>query len=148
MGLTTRSEWLNRVALPEFTGQGLRFIISGGFVALCNVGVTSLLVRAIGIAFPVAIAVGYVVAITIHFSLQRFFVWSHDADFVLDMRGQLARYLPLALGQYAIVAGATLTLPGALGLPDEVVYLGAVVILSVAAFLLFGSRVFHHLDEI
>jgi putative flippase GtrA len=123
--------------------QGVRFLVSGGFVALVYVGVTSLLAEVVGLAFEVALAIGFAVAIATHFALQRIFVWSTSEGFALPLRHQVVRYLLLAGVQYGATAAATATLPRPLGLSTEVVYLITAALLSVANFVLFRSRVFH-----
>jgi hypothetical protein len=71
------------------------------------------------------------------------FVWVHHEEFVLSVHQQAGRYLLLAGLQYATTAAAVAVLPSPLGLSSQVVYLGAVVVVTAANFLIFGSRVFH-----
>jgi putative flippase GtrA len=128
-------------------GQGLRFAASGGFVTLVYVATTSLLAEVLGVEFQVSLASGFTLALTTHFTLQRFFVWTHGPGFALALRHQLARYLALAALQYGTTVVVTRFLPRALHVPTEVVYLGTAAVLSCATFLLFRSRVFHPLEQ-
>ena len=123
--------------------QGVRFLVSGGFVAVVYVLSTSLLANVVELRFGVALAIGYGVAIAAHFTLQRVFVWTHDAGFALDVRGQLARYLPVAAVQYGLTAVSTSTMPKLVGVATEIVYLVTAVLLSIATFLVFRSSIFH-----
>ena len=123
-------------------GQGLRFLISGGFVALVYTGTTSLLAEVVGIPFEVAIPIGFAIGLVTHFTLQRVFVWTHAEGFALPLGRQLARYLALAAVQYGVTALSTATLPKPLGVPTEVVYLVTVAVISAVNFVVFRSHVF------
>src|ERR1700730_478145 len=67
----------------HIAGQGLRFGIAGGLVAIVYLGSTSLLAAVVGVEFEVALAIGFLLAITTHFVLQRKFVWVHDEGFAV-----------------------------------------------------------------
>jgi len=123
--------------------QAARFAMSGGFVALVYLGVTSMLAEVAGAPFQVALAIGFALAISTHFCLQRLFVWTHEGSFALSLRGQALRYLLLAGIQYGLTAAITAAVPHAIGVPTEPVYLITAALLSAANFLLFRSRVFH-----
>lgn len=124
-------------------GQGVRFVASGGAVALVYIATTTFLAQVIGIAFEVALAIGFSLAIATHFTLQRVFVWAHADGFALPVRRQAARYLPMAAIQYGLTAAATAVLPKLLGVRTEVVYLCAAGLLSAVNFFVFRARVFH-----
>jgi putative flippase GtrA len=112
-------------------------------VAIVYVATTTLLAEVIGIPFELALAIGFSIAIATHFTLQRVFVWTHADGFALPLRQQALRYLPIAGAQYGLTAAATATLPGALGVRTEVVYLCAAGLLSAVNFFVFRTRVFH-----
>ena len=124
-------------------GEGLRFVLSGGIVALVYTATTLLLADVVGLPFELALVTGYAVGLATHFTFQRMFVWVHAAGFALPLHRQLWRYLLLAGVQYGATAAAIGVLPRTLGVPTEVVYLSSVVVLAVANFLLFRTRVFH-----
>jgi putative flippase GtrA len=132
---------------PRVTGatvaQVVRFILSGGIVTVVYVATTSLLAEAVGIAFEAALAIGFGVAIALHFALQRLFVWTRSHGFALSLQHQLMRYLLLAAVQYGLTAAATSVLPRPLGVSTEMVYLATAALLSAANFLAFRSGVFH-----
>jgi putative flippase GtrA len=137
----SRTAWVSVVA------QGVRFLVSGGFVALVYVATTSVLATAVGVTFEVALAIGFAVAIATHFTLQRLFVWRHSRGFALSFRHQLLRYLALAGLQYGATALATATLPRALGVSTEIIYLFVAAVLSAMSFLVFRVRVFHSIEH-
>lgn len=141
------SELRRRLDAP-IAAQGLRFMISGGLVAGVYVGTTSLLGEVVGIAFQLAIAIGFIVAISLHFTLQRLFVWDKLRNFALPIRHQAMRYLFLAALQYAATAAGTAALPTLFGLPAEIAYLLTAAVVSVSNFFLMRSRVFHPTDPI
>jgi putative flippase GtrA len=124
-------------------GQGIRFAIAGAVVALVYLTTTTLLAQVFGVAFQVALAVGFVLGLCVHFSLQRVFVWIHHEEFALAIHEQAGRYLLVAGVQYGVTAASIAVLPSALNVSSEAVYLVTVAIVSVANFLVFGSRVFH-----
>ena len=124
-------------------GQGLRFAIAGGVVSAVYLGVTILLADLVGLRFQVALLIGFGCGLTLHFTLQRFFVWSHAEEFALPFHHQAGRYLVVAGTQYGLTAASTSTLPGALGLPTELVYVITVMVLVAANFLVFRHGVFH-----
>jgi putative flippase GtrA len=124
-------------------GHGVRFAIAGAVVTVVYVTTTTLLVQVFGVDFQVALATGYLLGLCVHFTLQRVFVWVHHAEFVLSLRQQAGRYLLLAALQYGLTAAAVAVLPSRLGLSQQLVYFGAVLVVTAANFLIFGSRVFH-----
>jgi putative flippase GtrA len=138
-------ERVRHLASPESgrLGQGVRFAIAGGVVTVVYVATTTLLAQVFGVAFQAALVIGYTLGLCVHFTLQRVFVWAHHEEFVLSVHQQAGRYLLLAGLQYATTAAAVAVLPSPLGLSSQVVYLGAVVVVTAANFLIFGSRVFH-----
>ena len=104
---------------------------------------TVVLAKGFGLPFEAAFGIGYALALITHFTLQRFFVWSHHEEFALPIHHQLGRYLPVALSNYGLVALAIAVLPRALGTSSLVAYLAATAFMTVVSFLIFRSRVFH-----
>jgi putative flippase GtrA len=141
----------SNLSLPisrHLTGQGVRFAISGGLVAGVNLGVTTLLGEGIGINFDIAITCGFLIAISLHFTLQRFFVWDRSRNFALPLRHQLGRYLVVAGIQYGATTGGTAAVKGLLGVPQEVAYLSVALAVTLSNFFLLRSRVFHPADPV
>jgi putative flippase GtrA len=141
--------WGRRLLTHEggLVGEGFRFAAAGGSAALVYLGLTSFLAVVIGIPFEAALAIGFATALSLHFTLQRLFVWVHPENFALPMSQQVRRYLMVAATQYAITAASTLLLPSRLGLPAEAVYLLTVPCVTLANFLMFRHLVFHGATE-
>jgi putative flippase GtrA len=97
----------------------------------------------VGLPFQVALVLGFTTALVTHFSLQRFFVWVHHDDFALPLGTQAGRYLTISLTQYGVTAATTATLPDALGVAPEIVYLVVTALVTIVNFLLFRTHVFH-----
>ncbi len=128
-------------------GQGVRFALSGGTVALVYLATTTVLAEVVGLPFQVALAIGFCVGLVVHFTLQRLFVWSHHEEFALPLSHQLGRYLAVAAAQYGITAASTAILPKALGVSTEVVYLVTVAVVVSVNFLVFRNGIFHAKPE-
>ncbi len=138
--------FLRDIRSPEWglAGQGIRFALSGVTVAIVYVTVTTVLHDAFTVPFQIALLIGFVVSVALHFTLQRLFVWRHYEEFTLAVHHQAARYLCVCAIQYGITALATSQLPGAVGLPVEVVYLMTMLAVAGINFVVFRGRVFHH----
>lgn len=130
---------------PEsgIAGQGVRFAIAGGVVALVYTASTLLLAHVAGLAFELALAIGFAFALATHFTLQRFFVWVHHSDFALSFAPQVRRYLAVAACQYALTALSTALLPSILHVATTWIYLATVVMVSAATFFVLRHVVFH-----
>ena len=124
-------------------GQGVRFVIAGGIVSAVYLTLTITLANLFGVPFQIALAIGFVAGIVVHFSLQRYFVWVHHEEFSLSLHHQLARYLLVAGIQYGTTVVATLFLPYVLHVPVTAVYLGWTVSVTMINFIFFRHRVFH-----
>ncbi len=123
--------------------QVTRFALAGGLVLVVYLGTTTLLASVFGVPFQIALIIGFGLGLTLHFTLQRVFVWSHHEEFALPLHHQLGRYLALAATQYAVTAASTSLLPSRLGLSTEVVYLATAAVVTSVNFLLFRTRIFH-----
>jgi putative flippase GtrA len=136
---------MRRLNAPEsgLLGQGVRFALSGGTVALVYLATTTVLADVARVPFQAALAIGFCVGLVVHFTLQRVFVWTHHEEFALQLGHQLGRYLAVAAVQYGVTAASTALLPSALGVPTEIVYLATVAVVVSANFLLFRNGIFH-----
>jgi putative flippase GtrA len=124
----------------------MRFAIVGCVVAAVYLLTTTLLRALLRMPFEVALAIGFFLALAVHFTLQRMFVWAPGERFVLGFHQQVGRYLLLALAQYGLTAASVGLLPGRLGLPTELVYLVTVALVASCNFLIFRHRVFHSIS--
>ena len=123
-------------------GQGVRFLLAGGVVVVVYVTTTIVLADVIGLHFQIALALGFLVAMAVQFTLYRGFVWAHS-EYALRMHHQAGRYLTAAALGYGLTAACTSVLPSALGVPTEAVYLVMVAALPVINFLLLRYVIFH-----
>jgi len=124
-------------------GQGVRFALSGGTVALIYLATTTVLAEVVAMPFQAALAIGFGVAIIVHFTLQRAFVWAHHEEFALPLGHQVGRYLAVAAMQYGVTAASTGLLPSVLGVSAEIVYLATVAVVLSTNFLVFRHGIFH-----
>jgi putative flippase GtrA len=127
----------------EIAGQGFRFGLAGGVVAVVYLVTTSVLAEVAGVDFELALTTGFVVAIAAHFMLQRKFVWVHSEGFAVSLRHQALRYLVVAGAQYGFTVAATSVVPSVLHVPTEIVYLCVATGLTAVNFIIFRARVFH-----
>jgi putative flippase GtrA len=128
-------------------GPTLRYGIAGSTVAVVYLGLPVILNGGFGVPIEIAIPIAYVLAITLHFNLQRHFVFRHVADFALSSRQQVGRYVVVGAIQYPVIALSTALLPGVLGLSERVTYLCTAFAISVTFFLILRSHVFQPTDE-
>jgi putative flippase GtrA len=140
--ITTPVSYL-RDSVSDTVGQGIRYGIAGSVVALVYLTTTTVLAKVFLAPFQLALVIGFVAGMTVHFTLQRLFVWAHHTAFALGVRAQAGRYLPVAVTQYLLTAASTSLLPTALGLPVLPIYLVTASTLTAMSFLIFRSRVFH-----
>jgi putative flippase GtrA len=137
--------FLRDIRSPEWgvAGQLARFVLSGGIVAVVYVSVTTVLHDVCGLHFQVALAIGFVVGVTLHFTLQRVFVWRHHQEFALAVQHQAIRYMGVCGSQYGLTALSTAELPGLVGMPVEVVYVLTMLVIAAINFAIFRGGVFH-----
>jgi choline kinase/putative flippase GtrA len=127
----------------DLLGQGTRYALAGCVVALVYLLTTTLLATLLRLPFELALGIGFCAGVSVHFTLQRQFVWAGQGDFALPLKHQTARYLAAAGTQYGLTAAGTALLPAVLGLPVEAVYVGIVAVLISTNFLVFRNIVFH-----
>jgi putative flippase GtrA len=123
--------------------QGVRFALSGAFVSVVYISVTTVLAEVSHLRFQVALAIGWSAAVVVHFTLQRTFVWANENDFVLPFRHQVGRYLVVAVSQLGVTATTTAVFPSVLGVPAEAVYLATAALITLVNFLVFRNGIFH-----
>jgi putative flippase GtrA len=132
-----------RSAQSGLLGQLVRFGLVGASVMVFYLVTTTVLSQVIGLPFEVALAIGSSLALAMHFTLQRLFVWLHEERFALPIGHQLGRYLLMAGTQYVCTAISTAVLPKALGLPTEAIYLMTACVVTPSGFLLMRFLIFH-----
>jgi putative flippase GtrA len=130
----------------ELFAQGIRFALSGVIVSIVYIAITTVLAEVSHLEFQLALAIGWCAAVSIHFTLQRLFVWAHEARFALPFAHQVGRYMLVACAQLGVTVTSTAVLPAVLGLPAEAIYLMTAVLLTLINFVVFRNGIFHH-DE-
>lgn len=128
-------------------GSSGRYVISGAIVGGVNLAIPLVLNWAFGVPIEVAIPIGYLTAITLHFNLQRRFVFRHVETFALARHQQAVWYLGIAAVQYPTVALATAWLPTVLAVSHREAYVATVATVTVLTYLVLRSRVFHPADD-
>jgi putative flippase GtrA len=139
--------WVDRARALRTSGarhhQALRFVVSGGTVAVVYLGLGLLLSGPFGVPIQLAIPVSYVISVLFNYSMQRWFVFAHSDAFALSPQAQFLRYVQIGAAQYALTAAATAVLPGALGVDEQVVYVATALIAAVITFVVLRLVVFH-----
>jgi putative flippase GtrA len=124
-------------------GVGLRYAMTGAVVGLVYIGTPVVLNGGAGVPIEVAIPIAYVLAVSLHFNLQRHFVFRHVAEFALSRRQQVGRYLMIGAVQYPTTAIATAVLPDVLRLSQRATYVVVTLTMSLVFFLLLRTHIFH-----
>ncbi len=121
----------------------MRFAFTGCVVSAVYLLTTSALSLLVGLPFQAALAIGFVVAVSVHFGMQRLFVWTDHDGFALAFPHQASRYLMASATQYGVTAASTSFVPAVLGLPVEIVYLALALPIALVNFMLFRNYIFH-----
>lgn len=124
----------------HLASQALRYLVSGGVIWLVYTGLT-LLLEWWGMSIYLAVVIAYVVAVSLHFVLQRVVVWARD-EYALSVREQVVRYVALGLVQLAVTFAALAVIPGATGLPAQVVFVVITAVNTLASFVLMRQAIF------
>ena len=117
--------------------------IAGSIVARVYLSIPVALNSGAGVPVEVAIPIGYLIAVTLQFNLQRRFVFRHIEEFELSRRGQIGRYVVMGLIQYPITAVATIVLAHVLGIPQRVTFVVVAIATALCVFLVLQTHVFH-----
>jgi putative flippase GtrA len=124
-------------------GQGVRFALAGGFVGVIYLAVTTVAADVLKLPFQLALLIGFLTALCVHFTLQRWFVWVNDSEFAHRFDRQIGRYLLVTGMQYVVTLTTTSLVPSAIGVPVTLVYYATVLVLATVNFLLFRAMVFN-----
>jgi putative flippase GtrA len=118
-----------------------RFAVSGLAVAVFHLSAVTILNLA-GMPIQGALALGYALALGLHFTLNRGWVFASGGRYALSLSAQGARYLCVALSSYGLTAAALKVLPDASGMSDLQVFLAVTISLGVVNFLVLRAWVF------
>jgi putative flippase GtrA len=134
------------LAQHRVTGPMFRYALAGAAVAAVYLGVPVVLNGGLAVPIQIAIPVAYVLAVSLHFTLQRHFVFRQVSAFALTTRQQAARYVLVGAVQYPTTAIATAVLPGVLGMSARATFVCVSLALSLTIFLVLRTHVFHAAD--
>ena len=118
-----------------------KFAFTGAVVGLTHIGLVSLLVVA-GVPIQLALALAYAVALVLHFTLNRQWVFAADSGYALHFSAQGVRYLIAAAISYAGTAVGVAVLPGALGIPDLAAFFLMTAVMACITFAILHLWVF------
>ena len=104
---------------------------------------TLVLAGPFSVPIQIAIPVGYALSLVVHFSLQRYFVFRSHQGFALAMHHQVGRYITAAAVQYGLTALITATVPDAIGVDEQIVFVVTALSLALMTFLALKLLVFH-----
>jgi putative flippase GtrA len=139
---------LRSLASHPVTASGIRYGIVGVIVAVVYFGIPVALSGGAGVPIQVAIPIAYLIAVTLHFNLQRHFVFRHVSEFALTRREQVGRYIMMGAVQYPTTALATALLPKLLGLSASAAFVLVTLTISSTVFLTLRTQIFHAGEEI
>jgi putative flippase GtrA len=118
-------------------------VIAGSIVAAVYLGLPVGLNDGAGVPVEAAIPIAFALALTLHFTLQRTFVFRHVATFALSTRAQIRRYCVIAAVQYPTTAALTALLPGLLHLSQRDCFVIITLSMSLFSFTMLRTRIFH-----
>lgn len=125
------------------TAQMARYALAGLTTAVVGTIAVFLLSGPGGLSIQLAILLSYPLNLTVHFSLQRWFVFTDREVYTLAMGRQLRRYLIVAGAQYGCIAAGTALLVHVAGIGDRPAYLIAIALAPAILFITLRLGVFH-----
>jgi putative flippase GtrA len=128
--------------LEAFAGRPARFVLSGAVVAVCHFTIMTLLVTVAGLPAQASLALAYALALTLHFTLNRQFVFASRHGYTLHLSAQGRRYVLVAALSYAVTAAAVAVVPRLLDVSPLVAFYAAAAVQAVITFLLLRHWVF------
>jgi putative flippase GtrA len=131
------------LASHPLAGPGLRYGMTGVIVAMVYIGTPVVLNGLAGLPIQAVIPIAYVLAVSLHFTLQRYFVFRHVDEFALTKRQQIGRYISIGAVQYPTTAVATALIPHVIGISARAAYVLVVLTMSFAVFLVLRTHIFH-----
>lgn len=137
--MPTRLTGLRR-HIPSFAVMS-KFILTGGLVAAVQLGLVTLLVL-LRVPIQLSLAMAYVVVLTLHFTLNRQWVFAGEAGYAFHLSGQGARYLVLAGTSYAGTATGIALFPALLGIPELAAFFLSSALMACVSFMALHLWIF------
>lgn len=129
-----RLAWLSRARF-------LRFALTGALVAAVYFAVTTALAVLAHAPTQLAVVVGYVCSLALHFTMNRRFVFDSSTGYALHLTSQGSRYLVVALSSYACTA-LLVALSKRADLPQLLVALAVPIVFAAITFFTLRGWVF------
>jgi putative flippase GtrA len=120
----------------------VRFALTGGLVAAVAFVCMTVQLTVFDVPGQLALVITYLVSTTLHFALNRHWVWRGAHGYALQITAQGRRYLCVVALSYAINALSLAWLPGLLDVPELAVYFTVTSLLAVVSYLVFRHWVF------
>lgn len=118
-----------------------RFAVTGALVGGSHLALVTVAVLA-GVPIQLALALSFIVALAMHFTLNRQWVFVADAGYALHLTRQGLRYLAVAATSYAGTSTAVASLPDVLGVHELVVLFLATAAMACFSFAALNLWVF------
>ena len=134
--------------LEAFAGRPARFVFSGTVVAACQFTAMTLFVSVAGLPAQVSLVLAYALALALHFTLNRQFVFASRQGYALHLSAQGRRYVLVALLSYAVTAAAVAVVPPLLNTSPLVAFYAAAAAQAVIVFLLLRHWVFRSASDL
>jgi putative flippase GtrA len=134
---------LRALTSHPMSGQMVRYVITGSLVALVYTGTPFLLNVGLGVPVEASLPFAYVGSVTLHFFMQRHFVFRHVETFALTRREQIGRYVAMGAVQYPTTALSTALLPVIFGMPQRWALVITTVAIAAIVFVVLRGLVFH-----
>jgi putative flippase GtrA len=120
----------------------VRFAFTGGLVALVSFASMTVQLELVHDPAQLALVITYVLATSLHFALNRQWVWHGEGSYTLHVSAQGRRYLSVLAVNYGINALSIAYLPGLLDVPELAVYFVVTILLAIASYVIFRRWVF------
>jgi putative flippase GtrA len=116
-----------------------RFLATGALVGGAHPGLVTLAVL-VGVPIQVALAVSFAIALVMHFTINRQWVFAPGSGLHFSRQG--LRYVVVAAVSYTGTATSVAFLPGLLGLPELAVFFMAAAAMACVSFVGLNFCVF------
>jgi putative flippase GtrA len=120
----------------------LKFAFTGGLVALVGLASMTLQLAVLGLPGQLALVITYIVSTTLHFSMNRRWVWHGEGGYRHHLTAQGRRYLAVVGVSYGTNAAALAWLPGWLDVPQLAVYFVTTMVLALIGYVALRHWVF------
>jgi putative flippase GtrA len=130
------------IRVPRLPHAILRFAFTGGLVALVAFACMTVQLEVLSVPGQLALVITYLISTTVHFSLNRQWVWHGAGGYTLHFTAQGRRYLCVVAVSYGVNALSIAFLPTLLGVPELAVYFVVTALLAIVSYLVFRHWVF------